>query len=246
MDGAHGVGAGERRRRRALVQFDGQGVRARDAARGLAESRGQRRRGGRGWGKRGAVRGASGQVSSGAWSCAQGGQLPPRSGEAGGNTERRWPDEAAGHTGGEGPGRPDGVEAGDQTGFRGGLPWLELRFPAWTRLQGRAAGGRWADQGGLHPCGGRRPAKLLRHHPARASDAAGGGEDQRWPRAVVDRTLPRAGRSQGSGTVDAGEGHAARRCDQPAPGQTSICTRWTNGWPVSATAWCATPTTSWF
>src|SRR3984957_18121619 len=62
LDGTHGVGAGERRQRRSLVQSDGQGVCARHAGGGLEQAPGERRRGGRGWTKPRAVRGTGGTL----------------------------------------------------------------------------------------------------------------------------------------------------------------------------------------
>ena len=51
--------------------------------------------------------------------------------------------------------------------------------------------------------GGCRPQELLRQHPARAADAAGGGADQRRSRPRTAARLARAGHSAGHGAMDA-------------------------------------------
>ena len=61
-----------------------------------------------------------------------------------------------------------------EAGFCGG----ELRLPSGTRVSRRIARGRSADQGGVHPCRGRRPGSYFDTIPHEASDGAGRGENQ--------------------------------------------------------------------
>src|ERR1700730_4264632 len=96
LDGAHGVGAGQRRQRRSLVQFDGQGVGARHAQSGLAESPGQWGCGGGGWAKPRAVRRTGRVLPERTRNRAAGGQVPPAAGQAGRHSKGRRQDAAAG------------------------------------------------------------------------------------------------------------------------------------------------------
>src|SRR5205823_1259270 len=93
------------------------------------------------------------------------------------------------------------------------------RFPAGAGLQGRAAGSRSAAEGGVCLRGGRRPAELLRQHPARPAGCRGGRVDQRWRGAVADWPLPGAGHHERHGALEAADGHPARRGDLAAAGQ---------------------------
>ena len=86
------------------------------------------------------------------------GSLPPASRQTGRHPEGRWQDETAGHPDGQGSHRPAGGPARDRTDFRARVLRRELRLPSGARMPRRAAGSRSADQGGLHPRGGRRPA----------------------------------------------------------------------------------------
>ncbi len=209
MDGAHGVGAGQRRQRRTVVQFDGQGVCAGNADGGLDEGAGQQGRGGRGWAKSRTVRGAVGRLSGRAGIGVAVGQLPGATDQTGGDTERRWQDAAAGYSGSQGPHRADGVEAGDRTDLRGGVPSEQLRLSAGAALSRRTQRGRRSDQGGLCLRGRRRPRERLRQPPARAADGAGRATDQRWSRARSHPRLARPGHRVGQGAMDANRGHAA-------------------------------------
>src|SRR5260370_610399 len=162
LDGTHGVGAGEGRQRRSLVQFDGQGVRARHAGGGLEQGPGQRRRGGRGWTKPRAVRGTGRTLPDRACNRAAGGQLPSAAGQAGRHPEGRRQDATAGDSHGQGPRRSDGSKVRARTDLRGDVLSDELRLPAGAWLPGRVARGGTTDRGRPHLRGGCRPAELLR------------------------------------------------------------------------------------
>src|SRR5204863_198410 len=87
------------------------------------------------------VRGAVGSVPGRTVDGVAGGELPAAAGEAGGDRQGRWPDPAAGHPGGEGPGRADGGEARDRTDLRGGVRGRKLRLP--PRPPWRRSGNGW-------------------------------------------------------------------------------------------------------
>ena len=89
-------------------------------------------------------------VSVGAVDGAAGGHVPTAGRQAGGDPEGRWQDATAGHPDGQGSHRPAGGEARDRTDLRERVLRRKLRLPSGTRLPGRAARGRSADQGGLH------------------------------------------------------------------------------------------------
>ena len=163
LDGAHGVGAGERRQRRSLVQSDGQGVCACSAGGGLGQGPGQWRRGGRGWAKHRTVRKQAELYLTELSTALREGSYRPE------------PIRRVEIPKGDGKTRPLGIPTVKDRIVQTAVKFViepifeatfhpsELRLPAGAGLPGCAARSGWADRGRLHLRGGRRPRELLRH-----------------------------------------------------------------------------------
>ncbi len=101
-------------------------------------------------------------------------KVPTASGLAAVHPEGRWEKAAAWDTGGEGPGGPDGGEAGTGADLRGGFPRLVSRIPAAPERDRRTGGPAQARSERGQPRAGRGHRGLLRKHRPRASDEASG------------------------------------------------------------------------
>ena len=207
VDGAHGVGAGERRQRRTLVQSDGQGVRAGDAA----------RRPGRRSGPTAVRRAWMGKASSGSrrrrssiwlsWRRRCGRASTGRSRSDGWRSRRamagrdRWAYRTV----------KDRIV---QTAVKLVIePIFEATFrpTSYGFRPGRGCQDALREVDQLIEEGytfvvDADLESYFDTHPARAADAAGGGAHQRWPRARPAARLARAGHPAGPGTMDADAG----------------------------------------